>query len=319
MNIVRLVRILILSVVLAAPVAAQADDWKLTQIDGDVRVAIHGQWQALQTGDIVSDDAAIRTSARGSALFTRDHEKIVIAPNTQIRILDRVGQRYTIVQQYFGTVGVEANVENVRHFEVRTPYLAAVVKGTVFGVHSDANGAEVSVERGTVGVQSVRGGASVDVHISQSGVVGASGALRVAATAASGDAAAAAATAAAAAWRGVTTRVSVSVAASAGDTASSAAERVVKDVDATKKEMTRADGWGGGTGEHEDGSNRAGIGHGFGGGGNAGAGSGAGNGDGSGNGNGNSNDNGNRNGNGNGSGNGNGNGKGNGNSGRRGR
>lgn len=180
-------------------VPARADDWKIVNIEGDVLVFFHGQWNPLRMGDIVADDAVIRSLANGTALFTRDRERILIAPDTQIQIYDRMGQRYTTVVQRFGTVGVEANIENVRHFEVRTPYLAAVVKGTIFGVHSDAQGAEVSVRRGEVGVSATDGSGHADVHVGQSALKAPHGAPQVTTTTTSSGAAANAAAAAASA------------------------------------------------------------------------------------------------------------------------
>ena len=176
---------------------ALADDWKIASMEGDVLVFCHGQWNPLRQGDIVADDAVIRSLSNGSALFTRDRERILVAPDTQIQIVDRVGQRYTTIVQRFGAVGIEANVENVRHFEVRTPFLAAVVKGTIFGVHTDSRGSDVSVQRGTVGVAPSNGRGHVDVHVGQSAVQGASGAPYVSAVSSGGAASSAAAAAAA--------------------------------------------------------------------------------------------------------------------------
>ena len=57
------------------------------------------------------------------------------------------------MKQYFGTVAVEAEVMNVEHFEVVTPQLAAVVKGTKFIVFSSDDTAKVTVTRGRVAVE----------------------------------------------------------------------------------------------------------------------------------------------------------------------
>ena len=172
------------SILLTGATASRADDWKIVSIQGEVLVNHNNHWNRLQTGDVVSDDSIIRSMPRGTALFTRDREKIVIAPNTEIQIVDRQGERYTTVMEHFGTVGVEANVENVKHFEVRTPYVAAVVKGTIFGVHSDSHGGAVSVQRGVVGVSSSRGDKHSDVRAGLSAEVGPAGLAHVAPTSA---------------------------------------------------------------------------------------------------------------------------------------
>jgi ferric-dicitrate binding protein FerR (iron transport regulator) len=61
------------------------------------------------------------------------------------------------VTEFFGSVSVEAQVENVQHFEVRTALLAAVVKGTTFTVVADKTRASVSVQRGHVAVTDAKG------------------------------------------------------------------------------------------------------------------------------------------------------------------
>ena len=55
----------------------------------------------------------------------------------------------TIVQQA-GSILLDVEKRNVKHFEVETPYLAAVVKGTKFTVTSGDEGASVKVTRGSV-------------------------------------------------------------------------------------------------------------------------------------------------------------------------
>lgn len=61
----------------------------------------------------------------------------------------------TSVRQDFGTVEIEAEVQNVQHFTVRTKFLAAVVKGTHFIVTADSEGASVQVTRGLVAVEAI--------------------------------------------------------------------------------------------------------------------------------------------------------------------
>ena len=81
----------------------------------------------------VPDSRAIRTLASGRVTFTGGNETVDIAPNTQIQIFAKGGRKpFTTVKQYFGTVSVKAEVQQVQHFAVQTSYLAAVVKGTRF-------------------------------------------------------------------------------------------------------------------------------------------------------------------------------------------
>jgi hypothetical protein len=132
-----------------------ADDWTATRLRGVVLIADAAggtQWVHLNRGDVVSDARAIRTMASGNVEFTRGAETVAVGPNTEAEIVDRTGRRYTTVVQQFGTVSIAAEARNVQHFAVETPYLVAVVKGTMFTVTTDPRGSRVAVARGLVAV-----------------------------------------------------------------------------------------------------------------------------------------------------------------------
>src|SRR3569832_251742 len=154
--------------------AAFADDWTASKLFGNVLQLVDGQWQPVARGDVVPDGRVIRTVGFGRATFTRGNETVDVGANTQIQIFDEKRQKpFTTVKQYFGTVSVEAEVEQVQHFAVQTPYLAAVVKGTRFTVNSDDSGAVVSVQRGHVMVASYEDRSRETISVGQSANVGA--------------------------------------------------------------------------------------------------------------------------------------------------
>jgi hypothetical protein len=64
----------------------------------------------------------------------------------------------TTIQQQAGSILLEVEKRNVKHFEVETPYLAAVVKGTHFRVSVNAASTSVEVSRGKVEVSDFRTG-----------------------------------------------------------------------------------------------------------------------------------------------------------------
>lgn len=138
---------------MAIPSVALADDWTATKLRGAVLHLVNGEWAKLQRGEVVSDDRVIRTLTRGRVTFQRGRETIEMGAETQIRIVDKSGKKYTTVLEDFGEVSIEAEVRNVAHFEVRTPQMAAVVKGTRFVVTSYGTLSEVKVTRGRVAVQ----------------------------------------------------------------------------------------------------------------------------------------------------------------------
>src|SRR3569833_1241209 len=141
------------AILMGTPSAAFADDLTASKLFGNVLQLVDGQWQPVVRGDVVPDGRVIRTVGFGRATFTRGNETVDVGTNTQIQIFDENRQKpFTTVKQYFGTVSVEAEVQQVQHFAVQTPYLAAVVKGTRFTVTSGKTDASVLVRRGHVEV-----------------------------------------------------------------------------------------------------------------------------------------------------------------------
>jgi len=143
------------------PGAALADDWLASKVRGPVMQYTKGEWIPLKRGDIVPDDRLVRTLKGGRITLQRGNETIALESQTQIRILDKPGRVFTTVRQDFGEVSIEADVRKVEHFSVKTPLIAAVVKGTKFTVRSGEHDAEVSVRRGHVAVTDADTGQTV--------------------------------------------------------------------------------------------------------------------------------------------------------------
>jgi hypothetical protein len=105
---------------------------------------------------------------------------VAFGPNTQAAIADRGGRRpYTTVVEQMGTVAVAADVREVQHFAVETPYLVAVVKGTVFTVTTGRLGSSVKVSRGLVEVTGTGDHHSVLVAAGQTASASATGEIAV--------------------------------------------------------------------------------------------------------------------------------------------
>jgi hypothetical protein len=102
---------------------------------------------------------SIRTGQNGRVLLVRGEESILISPNSAVGIPrePKQGLSTTIIQQA-GSILLEVEKRNVKHFEVETPYFAAVVKGTQFRVTVDKNDASVNVLRGQVEVSDFKSG-----------------------------------------------------------------------------------------------------------------------------------------------------------------
>ncbi|WP_314962843.1 FecR family protein [Bradyrhizobium cosmicum] len=142
--------------------ASAADDgvWSVSKSSGEVWVAANGVQQVSlgQEGTLKPGDT-IRTGRNGRLLLVRGEETILISPNSVVGlpVEKKEGLSTTIIQQA-GSILLEVEKRNVKHFEVETPYLAAVVKGTQFSVTVAAGSTKVGVLRGQVEVSDFKTG-----------------------------------------------------------------------------------------------------------------------------------------------------------------
>ena len=156
-------RILAMALVLgAASSACAAEDgvWSVSKSSGEVWIATTGAEQvSLKQEEVLKPGDTIRTGRNGRVLLVRGEETILVSPNSVIGLPTekKEGLSTTILQQA-GSILLEVEKRNVKHFEVETPYLAAVVKGTQFSVTINAASTSVDVRRGQVEVSDFKSG-----------------------------------------------------------------------------------------------------------------------------------------------------------------
>ena len=140
--------------------AAEGGTWSVSKSSGEVWIT-NGEVQqaSLNPADNLKPGDTIRTGRNGRVLLVRGEESILIAPNSVVGLPaePKEGLSTTIVQKA-GSILLEVEKRNVKHFEVETPYLAAVVKGTQFRVSVNAASTSVDVTRGQVDVTDFRSG-----------------------------------------------------------------------------------------------------------------------------------------------------------------
>src|SRR5215468_6495782 len=147
-------------VVSPGAVAGENDVWSVGKSSGEVWIATRDAKQvSLKPDEGLRSGDTIRTGRNGRVLLVRGEETILIAPNSVIGLpaKQKDGLSTTILQQA-GSILLEVEKRNVKHFEVETPYLAAVVKGTQFSVAVGPTGTRVDVRRGQVEVSDFRSG-----------------------------------------------------------------------------------------------------------------------------------------------------------------
>src|SRR4051812_28108523 len=110
-----------------------AADWVADRLRGSVQQKHGSQWVEMVRGTVIADGQSVRTGPDGRVDLVRGEEKLQLSSNTQILLHEGVGN-ITSIEQASGELVAEVERRNVQHFSVQTPYLAAVVKGTIFRV-----------------------------------------------------------------------------------------------------------------------------------------------------------------------------------------
>jgi hypothetical protein len=133
--------------------ARGADTWMLVQAVGEVNVVGPGAKPVVARASTpLPDGSTIRTGKNGRAVLLRGRETIVMSPSSHVTLPSGPNRDISAVQQDSGTLLFKIGKKPEAHFEVNTPYLAAVVKGTTFTVKVTGDGASVHVLEGAVEV-----------------------------------------------------------------------------------------------------------------------------------------------------------------------
>ncbi|WP_169803617.1 FecR family protein, partial [Sphingomonas adhaesiva] len=153
-----------LAAVLAASCSTQAlagpAGWTISEASGPVTIARGGVSTVATRGGAVGAGDVVSTGRGGRAVLVRGTEFMMVAPGSRLRLpAEAQPAGVTRVIEELGNVVFMIKKKMTPHFEVKTPYLAAVVKGTTFSVGVSGAGTSVQVLEGAVDVATLDGGA----------------------------------------------------------------------------------------------------------------------------------------------------------------
>ncbi len=126
---------------------------------------------AVNTKQTLPADSWVETAATGRIVLTRGVETIAVGPNSRVMLPALPVNGNTQVLQTVGTALYQIGKQKAPHFQVDTPYLAAVVKGTTFTVRVSEGVASVDVSEGLVEVATPDGAHRADVQPGFTGYV----------------------------------------------------------------------------------------------------------------------------------------------------
>jgi len=147
--------------------AAGAMPWVVVESHGDVTQQTGDGRLAIAPGATLAEGAPIRTGADGALVVAHGNDRVTVSANSAFVLPSGVDPATgPSILETLGTLLFKVEHTPGRRFEVDTPYLAAVVKGTVFTV---TVGAEqmVHVAEGAVEVTARTSHDAVLVHPGQ--------------------------------------------------------------------------------------------------------------------------------------------------------
>jgi hypothetical protein len=171
------IALIVLGLIWAAPtpsLGAGTGEWTLVETQGDVQLQQSaGGWTLVSNSSAVHPGSILKTGSTGRAVLTSNGDRIVVAPNSYLELpadgLSGAGAAH--VRQNLGTLLYDMVPRAADRFRVETPYLAAVIKGTVFTVAVDGASAAVHVVKGVVQVTNAQGQHATLVYPGQTATV----------------------------------------------------------------------------------------------------------------------------------------------------
>ena len=144
---------------------AAGGHWTVSAVEGAaVMIVAGGEEYAAQRGYPVTAGTTMVTGDDGTVVLIRRGDSITVFPNSEMTIPVVSGEGEPGVLQSIGKLLFRMETRESRDFEVRTPFLAATIKGTVFTVDVGRTRATVAVTEGLVRVVAARGGRSEAVR-----------------------------------------------------------------------------------------------------------------------------------------------------------
>ncbi|HEX8483913.1 FecR family protein [Sphingomonas sp.] len=139
---------------------AQSQIWRISEAAGAVSVRRGTEIKPAARNTVLAPGDAVVTGPGARAVLVHDRDFVTVSANSRVSVpLMQEASGFTRIVQDIGNAIFRIEKLKVPHFAVKTPYLAAVVKGTIFSVTVDGSGTSLQVVEGVVEVATLDGGA----------------------------------------------------------------------------------------------------------------------------------------------------------------
>lgn len=154
---------------------AFAAEWTVASRTGEVRVQtarLALDAAELAPGVTLLAPFTVHTGSDGELVISRGEDTLTIGPGSRIEIPEppETGDAVTRVRQSLGSVLYQIQHRAKALFEVHTPYLVSVVKGTTFNVLSSADTTTVALIEGLLQIRTPDGQADIFLNAGQAAI-----------------------------------------------------------------------------------------------------------------------------------------------------
>ena len=141
------------------------ESWVLSNVSGKVMLTKAGSKSKLaKLGDLFAPGDRLNTPLDGAAAVTRDAEAMIISGDSELELpVAGNTKAFTTVVQNKGTILFSAKKKANKHFEIKTPFAAALVKGTTFVISVGDEDSQIQVFEGVVGLKGIGRKLSYDI------------------------------------------------------------------------------------------------------------------------------------------------------------
>jgi hypothetical protein len=159
---------------------AQSLTWRVSETAGAVSIRRGAETRPATRNATLAPGDAVVTGAGGRAVLVHNRDFVTVSANSRVTVPQaQEATGFVKIIQDVGNAIFRIEKLGVPHFGVKTPYLAAVVKGTTFSVTVDPTGTSLQVTEGLVEVATLDGGAKDLIRPGSVASIGASDLYRL--------------------------------------------------------------------------------------------------------------------------------------------
>jgi hypothetical protein len=159
---------------------AQSLTWRISEAAGAVSIRHGAEIKPAARNAVLAPGDAVVTGAGGRAVLVHERDFVTVNANSRVTVPQaQEATGFTKLIQNLGNAIFRIEKLKAPHFGVKTPYMAAVVKGTTFSVTVDGTGTSLQVVEGAVEVATLDGGAKDLIRPGTVAVVGAGDLFRL--------------------------------------------------------------------------------------------------------------------------------------------